>query len=438
MFILKNRYLNGLILFFCMSSSSLATPQESNDHSLLKYTVKLGDIFSEVVLKHTEGLDAYAQVMAANPDINPDQISVNQILYFPRVVLKKIVADATVSYLNCNRVLSVNGENYPNLGLGFLLHQDDTLSIPPGCQLDVTFDDLSTIRLPSGGAFKITKLQKNILEKSPDIQIELQEGRVQAKITKRQSGNASFEITTPSSMTGVRGTEFRVGYQSSTGDSQTEVSEGVVSAMGNEDTVSAKVSTQQGIAISSIGHAGNVEDLPLPPIFLDAQNQQIDDWIFLLFQGQAGSDHYHLRQFNSINALEPVIDEELPKPSYLMTNLSQKTMFFEWTALTKSNLQGDSKIYGVCRSPESDHEKRCHVKFDLKSLKNARLKLQILNSANETKEVFNREGNSSSFMLIKGLLPGRYQWDIKYEVTQGKEAIKKGEFELIAVQKPVA
>ena len=429
--------LNVVMVLFSLLWSNVTLSQESVDNSLLKYSVKSVDVFSKIMQQHTEGADAYAQVMAVNQSLNPDHIAVNQILYFPRSVLKKIATEASISYVNCKLALSLNGQNKMDLGMGSLLHQDDTVTIPPGCQLDLTFDDRSTIRLPSGGTFKITKLQKNFLEASPEIQIEVQDGRVQASVTKRLQGDATFEVKTPASMTAVRGTEFRVGYQASTGTSQTEVSSGVVSARGLEDTAAANVSNQQGVAISPTGHAGNVEDLPSPPLFVEAQNQQVDDWVFLLFQGQAGSDHYHLRQFKAINALEPLVDEALPKPTYLMTNLSQKAIFFEWTALTRSNLQGDSKLYGVCRLTQVDDEQRCHVKFDLNNLKNVHLKLELLKGANEVKEIFDGEDISSSYILIKGLPPGMYRWNINYDINQGKNITKSGEFELIAIKTAV-
>ena len=431
-----NKILN-VITLISLLWSGLASPQESIDNSLLKYTVKSGDVFSEIMQKHTKGADAYAQVMAVNQTIIPDHIAVNQILYFPRNVLKIIATDASVSYVNCKLALSLNGQNKKDLGMGSLLHQDDTVTIPPGCQLDLTFEDHSAIRLPSGGTFKITKLQKNFLEASPEIQIEVQDGRVQASVTKRLQGDATFEVKTPASMTAVRGTEFRVGYQASTGASQTEVSSGVVSARGLEDPAAANVSNQQGVAVSPTGHAGNVEDLPSPPLFVEAQNQQVDDWVFLLFQGQAGSDHYHLRQFKAINALEPLVDEALPKPTYLMTNLSQKAIFFEWTALTRSNLQGDSKLYGVCRPTQIDSDQRCHVKFDLKNLKNAHLKLEFLNGTNKIKDIFDGKGGASPYILIKGLPPGKYRWNINYDINQGKSITKSGVFELIAIKTAV-
>lgn len=432
-----NKIFKVVMMLFSLLWSNSTLSQEPIDSSLLKYTVKLGDVFSKIVQKHTEGTDAYTQVMAVNQSINPDHIAVNQILYFPRNVLKKIATDASVSYVNCKLALSLNGQNKTDLRMGSLLHQDDTVIIPPGCQLDLTFDDHSIIRLPSGGTFKITKLKKNFLEASPEIQIEVQDGRVQASVTKRLQGDATFEVKTPASMTAVRGTEFRVGYQASTGASQTEVSSGVVSARGLEDPAAANVSNQQGVAVSPTGHAGNVEDLPSPPLFVEAQNQQVDDWVFLLFQGQAGSDHYHLRQFKAINALEPLVDEALPKPTYLMTNLSQKAIFFEWTALTRSNLQGDSKLYGVCRPTQIDSDQRCHVKFDLKNLKNAHLKLEFLNGTNKIKDIFDGKGGASPYILIKGLPPGKYRWNINYDINQGKSITKSGVFELIAIKTAV-
>ena len=164
-----NKIFKVVMMLFSLLWSNSTLSQEPIDSSLLKYTVKLGDVFSKIVQKHTEGTDAYTQVMAVNQSINPDHIAVNQILYFPRNVLKKIATDASVSYVNCKLALSLNGQNKTDLRMGSLLHEDDTVIIPPGCQLDLTFDDHSTIRLPSGGTFKITKLQKNFLEASPEI-----------------------------------------------------------------------------------------------------------------------------------------------------------------------------------------------------------------------------------------------------------------------------
>ena len=112
-------------------------------------------------------------------------------------------------------------------------------------------------------------------------------------------------------------------------------------------------------------------------------------------------------------------------------------MLCEWTALTRSNLQGDSKLYGVCRSTQVNSDQRCHVKFDLKNLKNVHLKLELLKSVNEIKEIFDGEGSTSPYILVKGLPPGKYRWNINYDINQGKNITKSGEFELIAIKTAV-
>jgi hypothetical protein len=101
-------------------------------------------------------------------------------------------------------------------------------------------EDSSVIRLPSSAAVKIAILRKNALESSPEVQLDLVRGRIELEVYKGRAQTTPFEVRTPLSITGVRGTEFRVGYAPAEQTGQVEVLGGVVQAMGLSDAESKK------------------------------------------------------------------------------------------------------------------------------------------------------------------------------------------------------
>ena len=236
------------------------------------YEMKQGDSLFGLVAKYFSNDNAIADVIRINQIKNPFKIPVGQKIIFPRDLLIFSPSQARVTSLDCPEPVQVLGEN-KSLRLGDVIVQGASIKVPKGCEAAITLEDASVVSLLAGASIHIKALRKTPLEKSPEIEFALLGGRIALDVPKRQPGDAPYQVRTPSSLAGVRGTKFSVGFDADHYNSQVEVNHGDVAARGNADLGSRSVRDNQGVAIDALGHAGEVESLPDAPSFNGAEKQ---------------------------------------------------------------------------------------------------------------------------------------------------------------------
>jgi hypothetical protein len=288
--------------------------------------------------------------------------------------------------------------------------------------------------MPSGGSVRINVLRKSPLEKSPEVQLSLLDGRVEVRVPKRQSGDAPFGINTPNSVAGVRGTEFRVSFDSGSGVGKVEVSSGLVATKGIADANEAGVSAQKGVVIPKVGLANPVEDLPKPVAFSSSQAQQTPGWDLFIFKSSQGAKLFNLREGTKLNNPGTAETVKLKEPVYLDTRLGPTAKILTWSAETASGLLGDESVFGVCSDLRGLKPSRCNVLFDLSNLQEPMITLIELNPPNPSIDILRayKPLKGLNELMVKGLPVGNYQWEITSVVSKGVVTKQVGQFELIA------
>jgi hypothetical protein len=225
-----------LLLGSQCSASASEIPKDNPEH--ISYVIKQGENLSFIASKYLEGDQALNILLRLNDKNKPNSIPVGEKILLPKSLLKYSSSTATVSKLNCSNAFLVNN-NPQQIEIGSVLNQDDIIKVPAGCQVGVTLEDGSNINLVSGSVLKFKTLRTSAMEKSPQVDFELMNGRVDVEVVKRAKGDASFEIHTPKALAGVRGTQFRVGFDEQKNTSQVEVKTGVVAAKGEANDAPA-------------------------------------------------------------------------------------------------------------------------------------------------------------------------------------------------------
>lgn len=400
-----------------------------------KESVELGAVINDFMTSH----DAYKEVIALNPGVDPLNIQPKQVIILPRKWLRYKQAQAQVSYLRCDTPVTLKDSTQP-LNLGSSLKKDDVIHIPAQCQLSIKFQDESTIRMPSGGTIKIATLRTNPFESTPEIHVELLDGRLEVKVAKKPRADGTFEVRTPKSVAGVRGTDFRVGFDSKSDEGQVEVSKGLVSARGMQSKTTSSVSGQFGIAMPKNGETGSVEPLPSPTSLSSIQPQHDPDWLLFIFNQAPDAAKYYLSEFNNANLIDALEKKTLPSPRYLSTEPLTTARFLQWTPVKENGLQGDSRVFGVCDSTAKQQPYRCDVRFNLSGTFNSHLRIYKLDAAGN-KKLFLKNSkpmHSLNDAIVRSMQAGLYSWEISYQSTSERSEIfrQTGEFELVAIARP--
>lgn len=415
-----------------LPTSFAAESKPSSEKTELIYEMKQGDTLLALVAKYFASDLAFAEIVRINQIKNPDKIPAGKKVSFPRDLLLFSPAQAHLTTLECAEPVLSTTEN-KTLKLGDALTQGALIKVPKGCEAGMTLEDASVVSLLPGTLVRIKTLRKTPLEKSPEVELELLGGRIELDVPKRQAGDAPYQVRTPSSLAGVRGTKFRVAFDAEQRNSQVEVNHGNVAARGSADKVEQSVRDNMGVAIDATGLAGGVEHLPHPPLYTGFEGNATA--AKLKFGASMQGLKYQVAKSTNANFVGRLEDELLQTPELDAQNLSAKATFYQWASLTKSGLLGANQQYGFCAVGDLNNSK-CNVSFNMRGISSLNMRLQRLNQNSKSLEdVINSTLSiaKNDQLLFKDLPAGHYQWDVTYVVDGGVNVHKAGEFDLVAI-----
>lgn len=204
-----------------------------------RYRVRPGDTVWDLTAKYVRKDIPWQKLQAHNAVADPYRLPPGSLMRIPVAWLKQQPAKA--------RVLGVHGAVVAQVGRaaktfavaeGMLLGIGTQLRTAKGANLTLQFVDGSRLLLQGDSELTLDKLSAYGATGMVDTRVRLPRGRT-TNAVKRMRGPAShFIIETPSAMSSVRGTQFRVGSDGSR--SQAEVLEGSVAVQGGKRQVLLK------------------------------------------------------------------------------------------------------------------------------------------------------------------------------------------------------
>ena len=431
----------GLLFTMLLSGTSFAQLNDNRpEGALIIYKIQAGDTLSQLSRKYLKQPADLQAIRHLNHLRSIDLLPAGDLLKIPRPSVKQRPSQATIISLSCARAIAAGTPPKP-MSVGSVLTEDAIIDVPAECHIAMLLEDGSVIRLPSSAAVKIATLRKNALESSPEVQLDLVKGRVELEVYKRRAQATPFEVRTPLSMTGVRGTEFRVGYDPTEQTGQVEVLGGVVQAMGMSDTKSSAVKKGQGVPFDSSGKALPIEQLLSAPAFEQAEpvNSTLATYNIKLI-GNSQAKHYAAISAKSANFLGSHESQIMRTPEITTSNLTSSVTFYQFTAVSQAGLVGESRQYGFCTSQPEVKAGRCSAVFDAPMSENVMIKFSLIRHSQggiqelvSTQKLQARNGQ----FTIDGLPSGQYKWDMSYGTSQpgASSTITKqsGSFDLIAL-----
>lgn len=404
--------------------------EKTVEQPLIVYKIQTGDTLSQLSQKYLRQPADLAAIRTLNHLRSIDLLPAGEFLKVPREAVKQEPSHATIISISCARMIRA-GSSLKPIYIGTVLEEGVVIDIPAECYVSMRLEGSSIIRLPSSAAIKISVLRKNAMESSPEVQLDLVHGRVELDVYKGRSKTTPFEVRTPLSITGVRGTEFRVGYSPIDQVGQVEVIGGVVNTMGVNDTQSQAITKGQGVPFDKSGKAMPVEQLLKAPVFEHAEliNHTQASYAIKL-TGIAQANRYVVLNAKSANLLGEQNSQTLNTPEIVALDLSQNATFYQFVAVSKSGLMGTPRKYGFCTTAGQTNFGRCRAVFEAPLADGAMITFSLIKHAAETaqemistKQLQARNGR----FVIEGLPTGRYTWSMSYNTTK-----QSGDFDLIA------
>jgi hypothetical protein len=208
--------------------------------------------------------------------------------------------------------------------------------------LTLALADQSRLSLPSNSRIKLSKMRMARYTNSPRTEVTLLQGRVESRISPLTPNRGLFEIRTPLSVTGVRGTHFRVSLAEQ--HSANEVLSGSVEVSRPGAPGTLLLSAGQGNLVSAKGIGRAVNLLPMPQLSRASPSIEGSSLQFDLLP-LAGASAYQV-QIATDSDMQNILAESRSEGRQLkIPGLPQGTYFARISALDGSGLEGMSGIW---------------------------------------------------------------------------------------------
>jgi hypothetical protein len=252
----------------CLALCLLALPARAADEPLLEYTVSPRDTLISLSTTVFASPAAWREIAGLNKLSNPNRIYPGQVLRVPARLMRFKLAPA--------RLVSVTGEvrvGDTPVAVGGTLNEGQSLQTGESGSAVLELADGSRLRLPPSSLAEVVASRQY---GAPDAAaasgwfsgvLRLVRGSVEVFATQVLRARP-LEVTTPTAVVGVRGTQYRVGFDAeANGATRTEVLEGAVRFDAAASPSGADVARGFGAALDATAAAPNVVALlPAPDL----------------------------------------------------------------------------------------------------------------------------------------------------------------------------
>jgi hypothetical protein len=175
------------------------------------YYAQAGDTLTGIAQRMT-GKAANWQALGKINRVDKDiRIPIGTGIVIPADMLPDQPSEATVIARSGN-VTASNGDGTPvSIDIGARLVEGVRITTSANSFLTLQLPDASRISLPSNSSIELSMLRKSLYTGAPRTELKLTRGKVVSRVTPLNTNKGRYEVHTPLSVAGVRGTYFRVG-----------------------------------------------------------------------------------------------------------------------------------------------------------------------------------------------------------------------------------
>ncbi|EGV51777.1 FecR family protein [endosymbiont of Riftia pachyptila] len=214
--------------------------QAADDEPEWLYTMRPGDNLWSLAQRYLGDGGASVKLQRYNQIDAATKIPPGTRIHIPLSWMQQQPAVARVVQLRGDVVLQHSGRQPEPLTLGGRLWMGDSLELGEAASVTIELADGSRLLLGPGSHITMDRLSAYGDTGMVDSRFRLQRGRVESRVRPLKGPGSRYEISTPAAVTLVRGTDFRVGVESGSGISQSEVVKGEVAVNAAGESVKLK------------------------------------------------------------------------------------------------------------------------------------------------------------------------------------------------------
>lgn len=277
------------IICFSLISGAIALPAWAQPAGAkgenFLYRVIAGDTLGDLAQRFTTGQSNWGQLQQLNEVSDPARLPIALLLRIPFAIIPVVPAQATVHHVAGN----VTADGQP-LSKGDAITEGQRIATQEDGFVTLELADGSILSIPPSSSLTLARVRQFKGTGLIDTIFAMEQGTVETHVAPQKTGVGRFEVRTPVSVTGVRGTRLRV-HVSDTG-SRSEVVYGQAH-VDSATTQEIALRDEQGVAVDPAGHHSGVREL-LPAPVLSTPRRSPSGWT-VDFPDVAGAAAYLVR-----------------------------------------------------------------------------------------------------------------------------------------------
>lgn len=251
-----------------LARAAMAQPAGAQGENFL-YRIMKDDTLITLSDRFTDSSERWRTLQTLNTIDDPAKLPIGLELKIPFSLIPEQAAQATVTH-----VTGTAHNSRQRLAVGDQLAEGDTVTTQDDGFVTLTLADGTTLTVPAQSSLRLQRLRVFKGTGLTDTISILDDGSLESQVAPQDTGVGRFEIRSPVSITGVRGTQLRVHVNEQ--GSQSEVLKGVA-GLNSQQAESTRLRQGQGAAVNSSGELQAVKRL-LPAPALSTPERADSGW----------------------------------------------------------------------------------------------------------------------------------------------------------------
>jgi hypothetical protein len=341
----------SILLAVAAHAAAVAPVQPRNDD--IWYTIRRGDTLyglSRSFLVPERRWEALLRLAAIR---DPKRLPVGRKLRIPRTWLRFTVEPARLAGYRGTVSLSMSGRAIaPSIGIA--IGEGAEVATAGNSFATLMLADHSQVAIPSQSRVRVRQLRRILLTGAIDYRIDVEQGRLETRVTPLGQPSGRYQIRTPVSMTAVRGTEFRVSFEAERDAAATEVLAGTVTFSRSESEPGLTLERSFGATLDREG-AARVEKLLAAPDVEEPPALQTKDAVEFRVRKLESSLRYRAVIASDAGFIDNIAEQFSDDGAFALADIPNGNLFVRVSAVSASGLEGMAQSYSFRRRLASIH-----------------------------------------------------------------------------------
>ncbi len=413
------------MLGIAASALMISAPAAAEPDGNLTYKMKKGDTLIGLAQNYFLNSSSVDRIVQMNRIKNPRLIPVGANITIPRRYLRYAPVNLEVQSLTGPVQLVRKGQPLTRPSKGLELREGDEIRTGRKGFVTITGYGNSRISLPSNSKARFIDARRYLINGLVDVQVKILEGRGNVTAPKLQD-QERYRVGNPVAVTAVRGTQFRVGYDTENDLGLTEVVEGDVLVRGGAKDVATAAGF--GVSASSAG-VNDVEELLPAPELVEPGRIQTDSELAFALEPINGATGYRTQIAKDAGFLEVVGEVVSSNASVTFESLEDGRYNVRSRAIAQSGLEGQSKVVsfrrkrlGVSASAgKSDFADAFKFAWNTTGSGNSFTAFQLWEKGKSDALLIDEIGLTDNDLYVSALPNGTFEWRVAtFQMVDGE------------------